>query len=95
MHPTKFAGLAAFLVAGPSMAEMQDQWRPADCASVDAQSLEAELLDCDPSIVGTAATGGGSRAAEVDDEAAPAEALSNASSWTPLDLASLESSEQW
>ena len=48
MHLVGFGGLAVLAMTVSAGAQEVGSWRPADCASLEAKSLEAAVLDCDP-----------------------------------------------
>ena len=97
MHPSVFVGVAAvgLIVAGSTRAEVRGQWQPADCASVEAKSLEAELLKCDPATLGLTAAGAQFSVVDNEDEAAPLPNALATSSLASGDLTSIGTQADW
>ena len=48
MHLVQLCGAAVLALTVSNEAQALDRWQPADCASLEANSLEAAVLKCDP-----------------------------------------------
>ena len=59
------SGVAVMALTVSAKAQEVERWQPADCASLEANSLEAAVLKCDPAnLLGSTHTGSAAAASE-------------------------------